>query len=365
MLKKCELYLIEVIQGKKTGIGASLLKIFLKFLSLFYGVGLSIRSALYRYGLIKTYRPHAVVISVGNITAGGTGKTPAILMLAEEFKNIPTALLSRGYCSPAEKEKEPICLSKGNGPLYSAHQCGDEPYLIVDNFPQLLAYVGKNRSRGAELAVDAGAKLILVDDGMQHRKLERDFDIAIMDARDPFGQGHLLPRGLLRDRPEALSCVDLIIFNHVDTYEHYQSVKKGVEKYTNAPTVAVKPEVVAILGSDGSRIDSIAGKKIAIFCGIARPDYFEQTIKQLGGKIVHRKIIPDHEMFELSDIQLFAKECKEKGFDLLMCTEKDKVKLNESITSSFNYAWVQMRLKILYDQENWEIFIKKVHDSLR
>jgi tetraacyldisaccharide 4'-kinase len=329
-------------------------------------MGLQIRGFFYRLGFIKTYKPIGpVLISIGNIAVGGTGKTPSTLMLAQAFyPHTKIAILSRGYRSVAEKQNEPMCLSKGDGPLHSALYCGDEPRLLVENLPKAIAFVGKNRSRAAQLATEAGAKLILIDDGMQHHKLARDFEVVVMDGRDPFGQGHLLPRGSLRDEPKTLVKADLIILNHIDTPQQYQDAQKQISKYSSAPTVGTKLKVVRIVGFEGKSMETIAGKKVGLFCSIARPDYFEETVKNLGAEIIHRYIIPDHKFFETDEMRKFADECRAKGADLLICTEKDKVKLLGNLSGSLPVAWVQIRLSIVQDEENWDTFITKVHALL-
>lgn len=366
MFKEWELYFLEVIRGRKTGPIAALWRVILAIFSRIYGVALFFRKWLYRVGIVKTFRPEGpVLVSIGNIVAGGTGKTPSTLLIAQQFyPDTPIAILSRGYRSMAENQDEPVCLSKGDGPLHSALYCGDEPCLLVENLPKALAYVGKNRSRAAQLATEAGAKLILIDDGMQHHKLERDFEVAVLDSRDPFGEGHLLPRGLLREEPEALSKASLIILNHVDSDEQYRTVQQQVAEYSKAPTIGTQPEVVRVVGFEGKALESIAGKKVGLFCSIAKPDYFERTVSGLGAQIVHRHIIPDHKMFDISRLRAFAKECIAKGAELMICTEKDKTKLVGNLSGSLSVAWVQIRLKVVEDEENWQQFIANVSEEL-
>lgn len=366
MFKQWELYVLEIIQGRKTGFIATVLKGFLKFCSFFYLIGIKIRAFFYKIGVVKTYRPHGpVLISIGNIVAGGTGKTPSTLMLAQAFyPDTKIGILSRGYRSSAEKQEEPVCLSRGEGALHSVLHCGDEPCLLVDNLPKALAYVGRNRARAAQLAAEAGAQLIIIDDGMQHHKLERDFEVVVLDSRDPFGQGHFLPRGLLRDQPESLAKADLIILNHSDSDAQYQAVKQEIARYTDAPTIGTKLRVVRVVGFEGKAIDSIAGKKVGLFCSIARPEYFEETVKSLGAEIVNRYIIPDHQMFDLAKLKEFAQESLAKGAELLICTEKDKVKLLGNLSGSISVAWVQIRLAITQDQPHWDTFIAKVRNLL-
>ena len=366
MLKRLEHYIQDVARGRKKGLCAGLLRGFLRVLSWLFRCLVSCRNWAFDHGWFRRYYPPVpVVISVGNIVAGGTGKTPVTLMIAKEFcGKYPLAILSRGYRSPAEKLLEPLLLSKGEGPLHQAHYCGDEPYLLAKNLPDAFVYVGKDRHKASNMAAKAGAELILLDDGMQHRRLARDFEVVVMDARDPVGQGYFLPRGLLREGLSSLSRADLIICNNVHDLGDYTELKKNIMKYTSAPVVAVRPEAEHIWDMKGSQFNNMKGLKVGIFCGIAQPEHFQLMVKKLGAQVVACHFVGDHMRLEPDELERFAKTGFERGAQALVCTEKDKVKLEGGLDLPLPVLWIQMRLKMIEGDASWKAFINKAKEKL-
>lgn len=365
-IKKMEAYFLQVIQGKRTGILPAILRPLLLLASWLFQIFSACRNWAFDHGWLRRYCPPVpLVISVGNIVAGGTGKTPATLMLAKEFEGcFPIAILSRGYRSKAEHGKQPICLCSRKGPHYPASFCGDEPYLLSQNLPEVRVYVGKNRHKSSIMAVKAGAKLILLDDGMQHRRLSRDLDVIVMDARDLFGQGYFLPRGFLRESAKSLSRAHLIVINHVESKEQFLEAKAQVAAYTKAPVVGASIQVSSIFDFEGGKIDTLLNKKVGVFCGIARPDYFEKTVESLGAKVVCRHHVPDHCDFRAAALEEFARESLRQGAELLLCTEKDRVKFTESLALCLPAAWLQMELKIVEEPDIWNAFINKAKSDV-
>lgn len=366
MLKFVEEYFIDLIKGRRKGIFPFLLKGPLWVLSQFFQIFVALRNWAYDKGVLRKFVPPVpVVISIGNIVAGGTGKTPVTLMLAQEFYHqFVIAILSRGYRSKAESLTYPVVLSRGDGPMHPAHYCGDEPYLLSKNLPKAFVFVGKNRYKASNLAVKSGTQLIILDDGMQHRRLARDFEVVVMDGYDPFGQGYFLPRGFLRDSLHSLSRADLIILNHVYDHEKFEFMKQQLSLYSSAPIVGTKMEVKKIWGINGEEMTSLQNKQVGIFCGIAHPEYFQHTIFNMGAEIVDRYFVPDHQDFDPKKLQAFAQSCFEKGAELLICTEKDWVKIPEEMTKSLSIGWIQMRLRHVEGEHYWKEFIKKVQHTL-
>lgn len=230
-----------------------------------YACVMFIRNRLYDLQWISVHRVRNVVVSVGNIVAGGTGKTPFVLRLAETFSHRKVAILSRGY---------------GTIP--------DEARLLARRLPFAKVYVGKDRVALARQA--SWADLIILDDGFQHRRLHRDLDIVLA----PHGKEHYLPRGFLRDSPQRLSHADFVFGNEL------------------------RLKVKKILSIKGELIPSIEGWKVAIFCGIAKPYRFKKTVESLGAEVLSCYFWGDHEVADLAKLP----QCK-----ALICTEKDFVKL--------------------------------------
>lgn len=366
-MSQMETYFLDLIRGKKKGLFATFLRAMLRLFSWFYGFFAGLRNWAFDHGWIRRYTPPVpVIISVGNIVAGGTGKTPVTLMLAKELMQIaPLAILSRGYRSKVENLSAPVALSRGQGPLHPASYCGDEPYMLSMNLPKAFVFVGKDRYQASNLAAKAGALLILLDDGMQHRGLSRDFEVVVIDALDPFGLGYYLPRGLLREGLGALSRADLVVLNHVKDHQHYHTLCQKIGCYTTAPVVATKTEVEDVLDlKQNSHKGILKGEKVALFCGIAHPDYFQETLLSQGTEVVGTYCIADHKEFDLEALEQFALESKAKGAKYLVCTEKDRVKLAEAVELSLPILWIRMRLKIVEGNEAWSAFIGRAKADL-
>lgn len=366
MLRHVEIYFLDIIKGQRKGFAPLLIKAILLPLSWVYQLIVTLRNWAFDHGWLRRYTPPVpMVISIGNIVAGGTGKTPVTSLLAKEFyPSIPLAILSRGYRSKAENLVTPVVLSKGQGPMHPSSFCGDESYMLSQNFPKAFVFVGKDRHKSSDMAAKAGVKLILLDDGMQHRRLARDFEVVVMDALDPFGLGYFLPRGLLREGKKSLARADIIVLNHVKNHDQYAAIRRQIADYTTAPVIGTTTEVIKILDLHDQPLPSLNGKLVGIFSGIAHPDYFANTLKELGVAFVESYFIADHTEYPLSQLYAFATRCKEKGAEWLICTEKDRVKLADSLELPLPVAWVKMQLTVVEGEMQWNAFIKQIKDTL-
>jgi tetraacyldisaccharide 4'-kinase len=364
--KHIKRYAIEVIQRKHSGFIPLCLRFFFRIASVFYRGAVSMRNWVYDQGWLSRFSPPVpIVISVGNIVAGGTGKTPVTLLLAKQFYDeFIIALLSRGYRSKAEHQPRPLCLSNGMGPLHRADTCGDEPFLLAENLPHALVYVGKDRHASSIMAVQAGAQMIILDDGMQYRRLARDIDIVVMDNNDLFGQGHFLPRGFLREGISSLRRAHLIIINHIDNEEQLRTAQARIAPYSQAPLVGTAMFPVGARLLNGDTVPTLSGMKVALFCGIAHPEYFKKSVSEQGALIVAENYVGDHESFTLPTLEAFALQAKEMEAELLLCTEKDKVKFLTPPKLALPVAWLQMELKVIAGNKAWNKFIQKTKSDI-
>lgn len=312
---------------------------------------------MYDYKYLPTYSSSApTVISVGNIVAGGTGKTPVVLLLAEELiKQSKIAILSSGYRSNMDQKSEPVILSNGSGPLFSAAECGDEPFLLARRIPKALIIVGKDRVKAAKMAVQAGAKILIVDDGFQHRRLQRNYDLVVMNGEDIFGRGHYLPRGFLRESPKTLERADLIILNHVKDESHAEKLTAQLRPYTKAPVVATQMQIKALQGEK-----TLQGKSVGLFCAIAHPELFERTVEKMGAKVLKSWILPDHAEINREVLREFIGECRSLGAEAIVCTEKDQVKIDGYGEFDLPIIWPEMSLSIVSGESHWQAFINSV-----
>ncbi len=366
-MRRLELFYLKVIRKQKRGPHYSLLRFFLWLLSFPYRLVVLIRNFAYDHGIFSRYTPPIpLVISVGNIVSGGAGKTPVTLLIAEQFyQETPLAVLSRGYRSEAEKLSHPVIVSKGNGPLHPASYTGDEAYLTAERFPKAMVVVSRNRMKAANAAARMGAKLILLDDGLQHRKIARDKEVVVLDLNDPYGLGYYLPRGLLREGKSALKRADLIILNHAQDENKYEKIKRDISHYSTAPIVATRLEVSGVLSYPANESIEISNKKIALFSGIAHPDYFRETVKGLDCEVLGELILGDHEAIDLDLLEDFAKKMMSLGANYLVCTEKDRVKLPEETSSPLPIVWIKTTLKVVDGEEAFKKFIDQGKEALR
>lgn len=333
-------YLLNLIEQRRDSVWVMRL---LFAMSLPYRWGIRLRHWLYDQGWAKVHEVSVPVISVGNVVAGGTGKTPFVQMLARMLAQQPgqLAILLRGYRSKLERAGGVHAVSLGKGPLFPPDVCGDEPYLHAQRLQDLQAqvWVGKNRVEGARQAIAHHAAYLILDDGMQYRALKRDLEIVLIDARDPFARGHYLPYGRLRDCPERLSRVDLIVLNHLEDEEHFDEVSRTLLPLTRAKIIGAQ---MRIKGAQ-----QWLGKRVGLFCGIGSPQRFEQTLTEFGVEVVDTLFVPDHRSPSIKELQVFAQECQEQGAQMLLCTEKDWVKLPQDLSLSLPIVCVEAEMQII------------------
>lgn len=340
--------ILKIIRGEKK---APLISAFLALLSFAYRAAVSTRNWAYDRGFLSSTRLSVPVISIGNIVAGGTGKTPLVHLLADHFQDkVRLAILTRGYRSQIEKSGR----SELIGPQTSPDACGDEPYFLAQK-TKAAVWVGVDRATSGRLAIEKGAGCLLLDDGMQHRRLKRDFEIAVIDGLDPFSQGRFLPWGLLRDNPKRLKAADLIVFTHVKDEKHYKQLQAQVARYSRAPTVGAQLKILA----------SPLSRKVGVFCGIGKPERFLQAVRDLKSEIVDTLILKDHGSLREGELKHFADACREKGAEALLCTEKDHVKLIPDPSLTLKVEPLPMKWKIAFGKENWENLIENVLEKVK
>ncbi len=300
----------------------------LYLLSLPYGGAVRTRSLLYSFRLLKTRTLPCPVISVGNITVGGTGKTPLVMALAQGLtaRGIPVAILSRGY--KRTKTSEPV-VSDGKTIFLSPEESGDEPFLIAKACQDIPVLVGKNRFINGGIALERfGVKGLLLDDGYQYLPLYRDINILLIDSTIGFGDHHLLPRGILREPISHLRRANLFLINKAEEPATYQPLEKKIHEICPgarvfhsdyAPVDLVGPE------EKKEKLDTSKGKRVLALSGVAHPNSFSSLLRKCGMKVIGEAIFPDHHLYTNKDLS-YIKE-KAKGADGIVTTEKDMVKL--------------------------------------
>lgn len=326
--------------------------------SLLYSLVQTLRAGCYFNSLFTIYRLPKPVVSIGNITVGGTGKTPVAAWLATELirKGYRVALLSRGYGGTLEG----TCAIAANGTdiLLSAVECGDEPYLLAQNVPGLMVVIGSDRYNAGMLAMEClNPDIFLLDDAFQHLRLHRDLNILLLDYTSPFGNGWTLPAGLLREPLPALKRADVIIRTRCEEDD-------GVSTVAGIPCCNARHELgdaVPLGAAAHIPIDQLRGKSAIAFAGIAEPERFFHGLRSCGVNLLETVTFPDHVRYDEGECAVLENVMRTRRAELYLTTEKDGVKLH-GLPSDLKAVIYQVRLRLVID--NPECVYVPVHNLL-
>jgi len=309
-----------------------------------YGLLASVRNRLFDEGVLPSWRPRCRVVSVGNLTVGGTGKTPMVAWLAEFLRGEGwrVAVASRGYRGDCGRG---ICVvSDGNRVLADFRHSGDEPQLLARRLPHVPVLCSAHRIRAVAAAVENfGTQAVILDDGFQHRRLARDLDLVLLDARTPFGNGWLFPRGLLRETPSALRRAHAVVLSRFDGSPPAEANRDALAKrWPEKAIVTAAYRPVHLFESSTGRerpLGFLAGVRAAAFAGIAKPEAFFRTIQDLGARLVYSRGLPDHHPLSPELLSNLIREAAPKEPELWLTTEKDWVRLPGAPSPPMN-LWV-------------------------
>jgi tetraacyldisaccharide 4'-kinase len=306
------------------------LHIFFYLLSFPYGGAVRARNRLFDLGVLKQERLGCPVVSVGNLTVGGTGKTPMVILLAGLLRQwgLRPAVLSRGYGGTSRSGV--LVVSDGRSVLAGPEEAGDEPVLIARRLRDVPVLAGPKRVITGRYALEHfDVDAILLDDGFQHRYLMRDLDIVLLDSRQPLGNGFILPRGPLREAPSALERAGLIAFTRSEDGSAPPVDGRLSAILSKRPSLRTRIRPTALIGAEGTErpLSALAGKRVFAFAGIAQPDSFRQTLDALGGIIAGFRAFPDHHRYTAEDLGRIEHDAGLARADIVLATEKDLVKL--------------------------------------
>jgi tetraacyldisaccharide 4'-kinase len=323
----------SVVSGERLGFFSAILKLKLLQISWICLGMVKLRRWFYSKGVLCAKHLPCKVISVGNVVVGGSGKTPAVVAIARMLKECMDpglAVLSRGYHSTS---RGPAVVSDGGNVLLNAAEAGEEPYLLSRSLPGVPVLIGKDRVQTGLMAIrEWNCRAIILDDGFQYLRLARDIDIVTIDATRPFGFGHILPRGYLREPLSTLNYADLILLTRVDQCKCLDFVRDRLADV--APSVPVfesiyEPCSLRSLHTDQEvGLDTIGSRNVLAVCGIANPSSFVETLRSLEPARVALLSFPDHHAYPLSSIEMIRRRSAEQDVEIIVTTEKDAPKLS-------------------------------------
>jgi tetraacyldisaccharide 4'-kinase len=344
---KSEQFWREMAEGKRRGAGVRLLVGLLALGAVPYGMLLRVRAWAYATGILPSRRLDRPVISVGNITVGGTGKTPMTALIARYLmsRGKRVAVLSRGYGGTSGGESRIV--SDGAAILLSAVEAGDEPYLLATELPGLMVVIGHDRYEAGRFAErELSPDCFLLDDGYQHLKLRRDLNILLLDCRNPFGNGWTLPAGVLREPRSAISRADIIVLTRCDSEGQLLHEAPG-----GVPVLSARHRLSGIVPLSGGEIQPFSAlleENVLAFAGIADPDRFFSGLAEVGIDVVGTISFPDHAVYDDRTIAGIQQLFRSTGATCLVTTAKDAVKLGQR-RKQLGRVWVAQMELILAD----------------
>lgn len=327
-------YLVSVIRGERGGPVAGLLRTILATLSYVYAAGLWLFFLPYRLGIRRRTRLDCPVISIGNLTVGGTGKTPMTQLVCEFLaaRGMKPCVLSRGY--RGENELGVAIVSTGLNVELDARAAGDEAHLLAKMLPGVPVVVGKDRRKSGALAIERfHPDALVLDDGMQYYWLHRDLEIVLLDALRPFDNGYAFPRGMLREPPSHLRRANVVVITNTDkaTADQVESTRRRASELApRVPVYTARYTPVSLRALDRSgeqRPEWLNGRRVASFCALGNPAAFEEQLRLAGAEVVHAVRMDDHHVPTMGDLDALIAEACAMGAEAVVVSEKDAVKL--------------------------------------
>lgn len=369
----------DVIFGRARGFTASVTRLVLRVVSWGFRLVVKSRLLLFRSRMVHERNLGSLVISVGNITMGGTGKTPVVEMLARTLRDRgrQVAILSRGYKSHDLEEPQewlaewgkrgaepPKVVSDGRKLYLGPKYAGDEPYMLAKNLDGVRVVVDKNRIKSGFFALEKlGADTLVLDDGMQYLKLGHELDIVLVDATAPFGNNALIPRGTLREPPASLRRASYIFLTKCVDTNNDELIEK-IRKYN--PTAEIIEcrhgpiQLENVFSDERQPLSFLQDKWVACISGIANPESFENLVENLGAKVEIRKRCTDHHWFDQQEIDSFMTRCADRAMDVIVTTEKDAVRFPRPTELDVPVYFLRIEVEILRGLDAWERCIDRI-----
>ncbi|MBU0967535.1 MAG: tetraacyldisaccharide 4'-kinase [Proteobacteria bacterium] len=338
----------------------NLLYSFGRFFSPFYSVAMSLRATLYRKGLLKQERLPVPVISVGNLTMGGTGKTPMVMYLARLLADKSPVIVSRGYGGKARERVNVV--SDGRTVSLTASAAGDEPFYMAENLPGVPVLTSRNRVDGGQYAVEyLSAGAVILDDGFQHLGLWRDLNLALFKVDTFLGNNRVFPGGDMREPLKALERADCFVLTCVDedNRDRAEAIKRALNKRFSAiPVFMTQFRPVSLVTADGSEIDLADGPASCFgFCGLANPQSFKRSLQLAGINLDGFQVFRDHTRYFKPEINFLHKQSRNSSAQAYITSEKDLVKFKDGQLAKPLYA---LRMEVVAEEDFDRFVLEKL-----
>ena len=377
-VERVERYLVQIIQepgaDENQPLAVQLLLVFLSLVSAVFWAVVQLRRFMYAVGAKRRYPLGCQVISVGNVTAGGTGKTPVVEIFARELRDAgrKVAILSRGYRKKelplrkrlfSKKVEPPRVVSDGKNVLLNAEMGGDEPYMLAMNLPGVCVIVDKDRVKAGRWAVRRfGCDTLILDDGFQYRRLLHSHEVCLVDKTNPVGNGRMLPRGILREPARSISRADFVFITKSDGDS--AEVRRLVRGYNKTAEIIECRHAPRILREVYTRetlpLSWLRGKTLATLSGIAVPQGFENSLRALGARVVYCGRYADHHRYAASEIMEAMNRARDFGADALLTTEKDAVRFPPLESQPIPVYFLRVDIEILAGAENFRAAVDRI-----
>jgi tetraacyldisaccharide 4'-kinase len=380
LTERLETFFIEVIVEERRGTREAIVRGLLYACSKGFQVAIQARSFLYDVRILRGATLGVQVIAVGNLTVGGTGKTPVVEKFARELRDQGrnVAILSRGYRSKPvpfhqrllnklllrDDTTPPRVVSDGKSLLLNSEMAGDEPYMLASNLKDVVVLVDKDRVKSGRYAIEKfGCDTLLLDDGFQYWKLRgRRQDIVLIDRQQPFGTERLLPRGTLREPPSHLARASSIFITKSDG--NTADLRRRLAEFN--PTAGIIECIHSPLYLEdvftGERValEALKGRKVASLSGIAQPESFEQSLVQLGSDLVYSKRFADHHRFTQQEVLNAINRSKKRQAETIVTTQKDAVRFPKIDRRDLPVYFMRVEIKILRGADDFQDCVRKI-----
>lgn len=383
LLNQLEEFAVDVVYDRRRGKRATLLRLFLAGLSLIFRGMVWLRFYLYGNRILKDQPLGCLVVVVGNLTVGGTGKTPVVEKFARSLssRGRKVAILSRGYKSKdtiresaweklwrtyvsGKEAPAPKVVSDGENVLLNSEVAGDEPYMLAKNLPGVVVLVDKDRVKSGHYAIkEYGCDTLILDDGLQYLPLKGRLNLLLVDKNNPFGNQRLLPRGILREPVSHLKRASYVFLTKSDGKRDIE-LERFIDRHNPGVDIiecAHRPQYLQEVNGDRRlELSALKGKRIGAFSGIAVPESFEAFLRNLGANLLYTRRFLDHHRFDGNELLEIVEEARAGNLEFVVTTEKDAVRINDAISFSVPLYYLRLEIDIMRGADDFEEAVSKI-----